>query len=109
MEVAPSREGEDHGSKVVGPIRGFVVEPCGLTALHSFEKAEAFEPAKSLGQDVGRNAFGRSFELGEATFPVEEVAHDEQRPLVAEEIEARRDRTFGTPGSGATVTHPMPG
>jgi len=52
--------------------------------LHDPGTHEALQP---LGQGVGGNALFRFQELGEAALAAHQVAHDEQRPAVAEHIE----------------------
>ena len=76
---------------------------------------EALQP---LGQDVGRDALGRGAKLAVRPLAVEDVANDEQRPLVANDIEcaprpgketsgfssASLWRAFGVPARADPVT-----
>ncbi len=48
---------------------------------------------ESVGEDIGGDAFGRGGEFFEALGPHDQVADDEQRPAVAEHIQAARHRT----------------
>jgi hypothetical protein len=51
------------------------------------------QPLEAFGQDVGRNAFGAFLERVEGLLAVpHQVADDEQRPLVADDLERARDR-----------------
>jgi len=54
------------------------------------------EAPQAVGQHVGRNRFGRILKLCKAAFPAHQVADDEQRPPIAEQVERAR---HGTPRS----------
>ena len=48
---------------------------------------ELFQP---IGQDVGRDAGQALAQIGEAVWADEQIAHDEQRPTLADQLEGAR-------------------
>ena len=51
------------------------------------DDARVLEAREAIGKDVGRYSFGRLEDRSVGLFAVEQVADDEERPLVADEIE----------------------
>jgi len=76
----------------------------------TFDNAVAFEPGQAIGQDVGRDPFLRSQELRVGRPALEhQVADDEQRPRVAENLEREVDRAVRPPpGLAHTDASPTP-
>ena len=63
----------------------------------SCDQAAAFEPGQPFRQNVAGNALGRVEELGEAALVVQQqVAHHEQGPAVADQVEGAGYRARGT-------------
>ena len=56
-------------------------------------------------EDVGRYAFRGGKELGVAALPVQQVAQDDQRPAIPDEIEAGGNRTTGALGMRGHALH----
>ena len=62
------------------------------------DETGALEAFQALGQDVGGDVLGREEEIAEAGFTGEEVADDEQRPAIAEDVERAGDGAARSPG-----------
>jgi hypothetical protein len=61
------------------------------------DQPAALEPLESIRQDVAGDSLRRREELSETTFVVEQqIANDEERPPVADQIERTGDRTSRT-------------
>lgn len=57
-----------------------------------------FEPLEALGERLWADSDQRSFEFAEPAATVGEVAHDQRRPLVADELRGACNRTAETFG-----------
>ena len=68
------------------------------------DEPEILEPAQPAGEQVGRDRLQRAREVAVARDAAQQVAHDQQRPAIADGIERRRDRAVvGVGGHGDTL------
>jgi hypothetical protein len=87
-DAAPAPE-RDHDRLELAPTRGQLVDARAgrwrqRAAAHDARLLELLEP---LGQDVGADVGKPGAQVGEALGPEEQLAHDEQRPALAHEVE----------------------
>jgi hypothetical protein len=61
------------------------------------DELPALEATETVGEDVGRDPLGRTQEVLEAAPALEgEVPEDQERPTVAEHVQAEGDRATGS-------------
>jgi hypothetical protein len=92
MAIAPLQQ-RHHDRPQVDPLLGqAVLEARGaLLVGHAHEDALVDEAAQAVGEDVARDA-EVALEVVEAPHAHERLAHDEDRPAVAEHLEGAGDR-----------------
>ena len=93
---APVAQGA-HGRRERSAGLGEVVVPAaGVVPVRGAgDQAGLLEALETVGQDVGGNALDGSEELAVARLAAQQVADDQQRPAVAEQVEGTGDGTGG--------------
>jgi len=65
-----------------------------IRVLSPLDQPAALQPLEAVGEDVARNPLGRRLEFREPTLVIEQqIANDQQRPPIADQIEGAGDRT----------------
>jgi NAD-dependent deacetylase len=97
VALAPADHLAQHRQQIVAACGQVVLVACGPFLVPApLHEAASLETPEALGEDVGGDPFGRSEEVGEPVLVVEQqVADDEQRPEIADEVERAGDRTRG--------------
>ena len=91
--VAPARERAEDRDEVAGPFRQLVVDARRhLAVALAGQQAVGDHAVQARTQLLRRDARQRALELDEPARTADEVAHDQQRPLVADEIQGARVR-----------------
>ena len=80
----------------------------GRRELLVLDDALGLEVAQALGEEVGGDAGECPPQVGEATVAGQQLAHDQQRPPVADDVEGGGDRAVLVVGPVAHVTNPIP-
>src|SRR5258705_6817862 len=98
MGLRPFDHRPEDRREVLATVRQVILVALRARGVGDFdEDAALLQATQAVAQDVGRNPFRRARELSEAALAEEEeIADDEERPLVPEQIESLRDRTVGT-------------
>jgi hypothetical protein len=79
-------------AKLAAPVGQVVLEAARVLAVgDAADQARVFEALEAIGEQVGRDVFGRGQEFAEALLAVEQVADDEQCPAVADDVERAGD------------------
>ena len=96
---APAGEGDEDVAQGLAGGGELVVEASAVLLIGGLgDEALLVEVLEAVGEDVGGDAFGGGEEFIEALLAEEEIAHDEDGPAVAEEVERARDRAGGAAG-----------
>ena len=92
--VAPARQGADDGQQVTGALGQLVVHARGhLAVALAREQPVGHHPVQPRAQLLGRDAREHALQLDETPRAAGQIAHDEQGPLVAHQVERPRVRS----------------
>jgi hypothetical protein len=98
MPGSPDQQIQQDRRKVDALLRQPVVHATAISALRlGGDDATGLEPLQSVGQDVAGDAFARLLKLLEGVVAANhQITHDQQRPAIAENLQANIDRASGT-------------
>lgn len=89
--VAPARKRAEDRDEVAGPVGQLVVDARRHLAVPlAGQQSVGDHAVQARAQLLRRDAGQRALQLDETARPADEVAHDQQRPLVADEIQCAR-------------------
>src|SRR5207245_8218673 len=85
---APCRHGIQYAAEPAALVRQVVLGPRRTLAVgDALDQALLFEPLQPLGQQVGRDLLLRGEKLAVAGLAGQQIAHDQQRPAIAEQVQ----------------------
>ena len=94
MAFAPLRQRADDGAEVVALRREDVLRARRMVAvIPARDDALPLEQPEPVGEDAARDPFDRVAQVAEAALATKEIADDEQRPAVPDQVECRGDGT----------------
>src|SRR6185369_9466463 len=97
MGLRPFHHRPEDARKVLATVRQVIFVALRTRDVGDFDDhAALLQAAQAVTQEIGRNPFRRARELTESPLAEEqEIADDEERPPVPEQIESLRDRAVG--------------